>query len=163
MAQIHNTETIKRILDDGGIQTSTEDVPTQLASKVVPVLVSNPPIVANVLESAMRNTTGSVTVYTTPTDKDFFLTSAYLGFVCDATCDGTLYFLKVSPKGQASTSLISIRKATTTADRDFQPFAFPIPLQLEKGTNITVTCTFTAGTTSFDGGIVGYTRIAPDK
>jgi len=57
---------------------------------VIPILP-----ITNIIKTANSSTTGSVTLYTTPTDKDFYLTSLQISLIKDATNDnatGTIGF-----------------------------------------------------------------------
>jgi hypothetical protein len=162
MARIHNSEAIKRILDDAGIQTSRDETPQELARKVVPVLISNPERRINVASSGARGSTGSATVYTIPDDKDFFLTTAMLSYTADAVCDGTLYELTVPLATGETVSLISLPKQTTTAGFDHEVLALSKPIKLLRGGTISATHTFTAGASSVRGNITGFTT-TPDN
>lgn len=88
MATINNSDILKRIIEEAKIQTSVDEVPTQLASKVVPVLISNPQQISKIVrEQTAVNTTA--TIYTTPADKDFYLSS--LSLTNDRGADGMTY------------------------------------------------------------------------
>ena len=159
MARINNTQTIKRIMDDGGIQTAIDDVPTQLASKVVPVLVSNPNRGENPLVlSADRSTTGAQTVLTGSTTKRFYLTSISLAYTCNATCDCVEYNTRIKPKGSSAfKEVINLLKETTTAGNGTHTRTFNPPIPLKKGeTNVDFSQTFTAGTSKVSCSIAGF-------
>lgn len=158
MAKINKIETIKRIMDDAGIQTSTDDVPKELASKIVPVLISNPDLkkYESVIESAGRNTTGSSVIYTTPIDKDFYLTDVYLQNQSDSTADNTIISLSVTQKGKANKFIIYMRKLTTTAFDHMISRKLDPPIRLERGSTITSASTFTAGASETTGSIIGF-------
>jgi len=157
MVQIHNSETIKRILDDAGVQTSKEDVPRVLASKVVPVLISNPKRYCDVFVRDVRAVTGTGVLYTTPLDKDFYLTNAFLSNLSDVVADNTSIFLGVVLENGDSAFIIDFVKPTTTVYDNGQAVNFPTPLKLKRGSQITFSSTFTAGTSSTIANIGGYT------
>lgn len=151
MARIHNTETVKRILDDAGIQTSQDNVPQELASKVVPVLIANPLRTSNILKQ--KFTTG--TMYTTPTDKDFFLTSAIISSVSVNESSSGADTLVVTPFGQANVTLLANYNGsgagsenTNTNSQTYNP-----PLKLARGSAIAYTLDASAGSAT----ITGYT------
>lgn len=156
MAQIHNTETIKRILDEAGIQTSMDDVPTQLASKVVPVLIANPPIFSTIGKDISEGSTGSTTIYTTPSDKDFYLTSMGLAYTKDAVCDNVLVNGRVTNSDGTTVQLILLPSQTTTAGNDHEILPLLYPLKLARSSNISMAGNFTAGTMNKRMFITGY-------
>lgn len=157
MAKIHNTDTIKRILDDAGIQISIDDVPQELARKIVPVLISNPLRIANVIKSSNRSVTGLGTVFITPTDKDFYLTNAWVSFDCNATADSTSYFITATNSEGLLINLGILNKQTLTARNGELVLSYPTPLLLSRGTAINISQTFSVGASSIAGGISGYT------
>lgn len=141
---IKNSDTIKRLLEDAGIQTSIEDVPRELARKILPVLISNPERSCNII----RNKTTSGTIYTTPTDRDFYLTDCFItnmdnagNFIDDITVviDGATQVI-CSCCGTAG-----IANSTT--------LNFTVPVKIDRGTNITSV----KNTILSSFGIAGYT------
>ena len=157
MAQIHNSETTKRILDDAGIQTSRDDVPNQLASKIVPVLISNPNRSGSmIIESGSRTTTGSTTVFTTPSNKDFYLTDITLTNVSNAAADNTsITVTAVDHRGQAKI-LIYMPKITLTAHSQTITKTFPVPILLSRSSVISQTSSFAAGVSTTATTITGF-------
>lgn len=143
MAQIHNSETIRRILDDAGIQTSIDAVPNQLARSVVPVLNANPERICNVVE----NTTTSSTIYTCPTDKDFFLVSAWVSASGGVGDDNS----RISVVVNGAIKLL-VRCYCNTGQNSIS-VGLSKPLKLTRGSAITFTLDNSAGS----GGIIGYT------
>jgi len=156
MARINNSDTIKRILDDAKIQTAIDNVPQELASKVVPVLIANPLRVVNVTGNGTKLTTGQYTIYTTPSDKDFYLTNASLHNQSDATADNTFITLDCTMKGQNSANLLRMGKITLTAFSGSISHNYFNPILLERGTTISLNTTFTAGVSQTDATIQGY-------
>ena len=136
---IQNAEVIKQILTDTYINPLKEKVPNQLASKIVPVLSVNPFRVANIV----RYGNASGTIYTTPTDTDFFLTgfnmSALTGScILSIIIDGATVTLA---RIEAGAGLI-----TATANN------FPFPIKLDRGSNIVMGAALGGNIT-----IIGYT------
>lgn len=122
-----------------------------------PVLVIPIFPISRFVKRATRATTGSGTVFTTPSDKDFYITTATLSYEADATCDTTSINL-TCVQDTATVYLIEFAKLATTASRDTITLEFPAPIKVDKGTNILMTCTFTAGNIRFCAQITGFTE-----
>jgi len=152
MVQINNSFLTKELVDGANIQVSREQPPTQLAEKVVPVMEVNPKLLryVNLIKESGSSTTGNTTIWTTPTDRETYITAAFLAFAADVTADSTLYTLTCIVNGVAK-ALLTHRKITLTAGRDTSSISFPIPIKVDKGTNIVLTQTFTAGTSICTG------------
>lgn len=113
--------------------------------------------IANIVRSNSRATTGSSTVYTTPTDKDFYLTSAQFNYNCDAVCDGTTYILTVNIDG-AGQNILILRKIATTAGSGGITCNFNTPIKIDRNSSISITQTFAAGNSAMAASITGYTE-----
>lgn len=158
MATINNSDTIKRILNDAKIQTSIDDVPNQLASKVVPVLIANPERIVNVIKNYNKANTGASTMYTTPTDKDFYLTDVWLSGSADVLYDGTSARITAIAEGAVAVDVLSHKNQTLTIFQNvFHNRPFNPPVKLERGSVIAVVLSFAAGTPFYTAGFSGYT------
>ena len=75
MAIIQNSQTIKEIRKAAGLSIS-DGFPQRIADAVIPTIEVNPENfrIANVVENNNTGTTGSFTIYTTPSNKSFYLT-----------------------------------------------------------------------------------------
>lgn len=138
MAKIFNTETIKRILDDAGIQTSADDVPTELARKVVPVLISNPTITLKVKTGTASDAT-SATIRTNSTTKRTFLFAVALSISKDVVNDSINSGINITPLGDSVAGIMKLRYEPTVAGNLHDFIVLPYPIELEKGTAINVT------------------------
>lgn len=156
MAEIHNSDTIKRILDDAKIQTSHDEVPKQLASKVVPVLIANPKREINIFGEGTANNAASAAIYTTPTNKDFYLTSATISLIKDVTATSLASWISFTAKGVARRILIITGLSLTVQDR-MATITFPNPILLDRGTGVAVNNNTAIAEISVVGGITGYT------
>ena len=147
MARVNNSGTIKRILDDGGIQTSVDEPPHQLAGKIVPVLISNPQRHCNIV----RNVTSGTTMYTTPTTGDFYLVSAYVGAVDTGAYSSNTISVVIDGKTQiiASTGALQTVGGNTSGTCNVN---LSVPLKIDRGSVITST----KGSSNGEFGIVGY-------
>lgn len=86
MAKIHSSDLNQEIRDGAKIQ-ALEKAPSELAEKVVPVLETNPKLLKeiHICKSAFVGNTLSTTIYTTPSNKDFFLVGFDIALSQDAT------------------------------------------------------------------------------
>ncbi len=158
MAQIHNTDLFKELKDGIKIQQMRDVIPSQLAEKVVPVMEVNPKLLRriNVMKKGAASNATSSTIYTTPTDKDFFLTNATICAWKDVTAVAASQRLNVTIDG-AVTPIFTIETLTLTA---IQPVTaslnFSCPLKIDRGTGISVTNDNATANTKVAATIFGY-------
>lgn len=153
MVNNYNTSISKRATDLLNVRDGTF-FDNNLGNKIIPVIDINKPIV-NVVVSASTATTGTATAYTTPTDKDFYLTGAVLSFQADATADNTSVFFTATING-VGTPIVNFRKLTTTATTQAIPITFSEPIKIDRNTNITYTSAFTVGACARSINLYGY-------
>jgi len=159
MAIIYNSDVSKNIIQGARIQVNRDKVPNELAEKVVPTLEVNPHLVklANVTASTSSSTTADLTVYTTPTDEDFYLTYALWSIAENATDDGSSTSLVCTPYDlNANWNILQIRGLTTTAQSETIAVNFDSPIRIKRNTAINVSHTTTAGVMSKGRRIAGY-------
>jgi hypothetical protein len=159
MANIYNSDLINEIREGGKIQQNVDNIPNQLADKVVPVMEVNPKILRriNIIKAYTSAATGESTVYTTPTDKDFYLVGYSLNSVKNAACDGTnVYMEGVLSTGEAITIDYWL-SLTLTADKYNNSMSFSQPILLKRGSVIKVATNFGVGAQTKTALIYGYT------
>ena len=147
MPTINNSKLIKNIIDTAKLNISRDQVPTELASKIVPVLEVSPGKIINLFETKSQTITGNIYPYTTPNDKTFYLSQISLSMIKDAACDiasGNIIVYVTLIKGNVQQA-ISIPVLTLTAQSEEQKIKFNPPIQLMKNSSIFVTGTFTLG------------------
>lgn len=135
-------------------------IPDYVRQDIQPVAEVDKPF-CNIIRRGQSTTTGDINVFTTPTDKDFYIYGVTLGFSKNATCDvatGTATSLFIVQDG-ISNAILSLPGITTTAERDSISISFPRPLKVDRGTSILCTGTFTAGVMARAVTIFGYTEI----
>jgi len=158
MAQVNNRDVIKRIEKDAFTSPGFEQVPTQLSNQIVPTLNCNPERVVNIVKSSQGVATGTVTVYTSPGDKEFYLTQLSAEFIKDVACD--LATGRISILGTimgASVDLISFPVITLTAQDSRGDVFFNPPIKIDKDSAIQMTGNYAAGVMSRTITIKGYT------
>jgi len=158
MADIHNSDLKREIIDGAKINTAFDKIPQQLAEKVVPVMETNPKFfrTINVVESGSRDTSGQIALYTTPTDKDFYITSVQINNQSDVTADNTDAYISTKLPDGNSATLAQLFKLSTTVFQGVINLSFPIPIKIKRGTAINFGSTFTAGASITGAGITGY-------
>lgn len=160
MATNYNSELSKEFTEGGKIQISRDRIPTEFAEKVVPVMEVNPKFFRriNILSTSNKPTTGANTAYTTPTDRDFFLTNVQFSLIKDSTCDqatGTVTL--TSTQDGVSKTIVAIPVITLTAQSESIQVNFPYPIKLDRGVIVTTTATYTVGVMVRQTNLQGYT------
>ena len=152
-----NKDVLKRIVETLGLQSSVEKLPTEVIPTIQPVLIANPERIVDINKSSFRTATSIETLYTTPTDRDFYLTTAYLSNQSDATADNVTVVLNITLDDGSTDEIILLGKLTTTAFNKAISRSFDVPIKIKRGTTITFGTGFTAGTSITTAGITGYT------
>lgn len=93
-------------------------------------------------------------MYTTPSDRDFFLCNIQLSLQADVTADNTSAFIQFTTDGTSRFFLLP--KLTTTVFQDSVVMNLSTPLKIDRNTNIILTSTYTVGTATTHGFISGY-------
>jgi len=134
MAFHYNTGILKNLSDFWRLKG--DELPDQLDEVVVPVFDVMPP--ANLIRTVSANNTGAAqTIYTVPADQDFYLTSATLSLIKDATSTSTGTQIKVTIDGTAR-NILYIASITLTAQQAQMTQAYRFPIKVDRGTNITL-------------------------
>lgn len=122
-----------------------------------PVAVIPVEPVARIVRSTSSAATGPTTVYTTPSDKDFYLTGFTFQAFCDAVADSSGYNMELVIDG-ATRNIAQVRKPSLTAGSFTQTHDFSKPLKIDRGTTIIIRQTFSVGASTQAGIIYGYTE-----
>jgi hypothetical protein len=153
MATIYNSQLKEEIRDGAKIQQNVDNIPSRLADSVVPTMEVNPKFFRRINVIARATSTG--TIYTTPTDKDFFFVGCQMaGAHSTASASGSST-LSVIPEGQAAIIVSSIFARTSVildVDTSNSTLMLPLPIKLAKGSIIAYTATnFTANACTIFG------------
>ena len=157
MAKIYNSAIIERITKLIRLMTSADVVPSELAEKVLPVLEVSPEKIVNHGGSSNKIVTGLSTLFTTPTDRDFFLTSYSLLNQSDVSADNILVTYQVTLASGEQINLIELAKITLTVYQESVTKALNFPIKLKRGSNIVFGSTFTVGVSKTSSSFTGYT------
>jgi len=82
--------------------------------------------------------TADATIYTTPTDKDFYLCAAYITNQGGVGAAGTEGYITAYIDG-VNVRIASIQHPTTTASAENEFFAYPRDIKIDRGTAIAIT------------------------
>lgn len=142
------------------LQAGRDQFPQLAENKIVPVIDVNPKHarVAGVVVSQVKSTTGTQTMMTTATNKDFYITGATFSFIKDATCDiasGSIS-LYTQIDGAGGLAFITFPVLTTTAQSGYLSLSFTTPIKVDRGVAISFNGTFTAGAMVRAASIIGY-------
>jgi len=159
MPQINNTELLLGMRNDAKVQNA-ENVPTQLAEKVVPVMEVNPKLLKD--SRSLLHISRSTTTPTTPgtllttLTKPWYVTAVSLTYIADVAADNTQIRLRLFDSRGNTLDVPNFLKPTTTISYNSQTISFPSPIYLPKGAQIYLLNVFSAGTSNVLGEVIGY-------
>lgn len=153
MAKHYNPSISERALRQFNFKSGdslTNDITGPFA--VIPI----EPII-RIVRYVVRSATGTSTIYTTPSDKDFYLTGLQLSHSSNSTSDSTSCHISVTIDGIAQRPAYMLKQALTASDKVVS-IMLPKPIKVDRNTSITLTLSFTVGADSAVGVIYGYTE-----
>lgn len=158
MATIHNTDLTKELRDGGKLQQLSDIIPSQLADKVVPTMEVNPKFFrrTNIIKRAAATNATAATIYTTPADKEFFLTGASLSVIKDATSTSTSTYIQSTDSNGMTFEILDIPSITLTPQSETISVTLANPILLKKGQSITVNNSTNVANINTQAVIYGY-------
>lgn len=154
MAKIERSEITQKAIKDLRLNPAFEKMPTEASDKIVLTYPLNEKVV-KIVRGSEKTTTGSSTVYTTPSNKDFYLTGCYLQNNSNATADNTDIRLTCVIDG-GTQFLIQFKKITLTAFNNMLNREFSVPIKLDRNSTIVLSSAFTVGSSTTSAGITGF-------
>jgi hypothetical protein len=151
---IHRSSILRRVADIFGLQQAADKTPISSADVVQPV-VEMGNRTTELMKDASATSTGNTTIYTTPADKDFYLTFIFASYKKDIACDCTACYLRVTT-GDGATRDIQFPVVPLLASTDHLEVILTYPLRLARNSNIVMNSTFTAGTMTRSASAGGY-------
>jgi len=148
---------IKQILN---LEQYTDRVPAEISSTVGLVVDVNPNHnrIVNIVRSGTAINATSGTIYTTPTDKDFYILGANLSVIKDVTSTATQSYIQITVDGDATPRSIMLSAGLTlTVQTSQNNFTLPVPIKLTRGTTVTVNNDTAVANISTVGTIYGFT------
>jgi len=101
----------------------------------------------------VKSVNSATTIYTTPADKDFYLTYVLLSAIKDAAATGTSVAISATVEG-VSTSIVAIAGITLTVQQQTVPVFFSTPIKIDRNTAIAISG---SNWTTYRGIVAGYT------
>lgn len=158
--QTQNPEMVRELRDSLKAQ-GFEAMPLNVAGTLQPVIEVNPRLLrrCSIVKTNTLSNGTSATIYTTPTDADFFLVGGFVSYTKDATSTSTNSNLRVTIDG-ATADVLIISGLTLTAEGKAASISFPVPIKVDRGTNILLLNSTAVANIRSHGGITGY--LVPD-
>lgn len=130
------------------------DAVSELGETILPVVEVKR--FCNICRATAASNSTSATVYTTPSDKDFYLCAASLSTIKDVTGVSNNAKLNVIIEG-VTIAILSISNITLTAQHSNMTNAWFNPIKCDRGSIITVTNSSATANVRTDATIQGYT------
>jgi hypothetical protein len=148
-------EVIKRLLK---LEMYTDKVPAEIENKIQLVVDVNPlkNEFCNIVRTNGLINNTSATVYSTPTDKDFYLTNATLSYIKDVTSTAT-YVSMIVTIGGTVVDLLKLPSITLTVGYGQIAQSYYYPIKIDRGTSITVNSSTNVANITVIGNIQGFT------
>jgi len=123
----------------------------------VPTLDINPRY-ASFSKTAGSVTTGNAAIYTTPLDKDTYITSITVGYIKDATCDTATSISNgvFTVIDGLTTYIVPVPCLTLTAQSYNFNVVFPYPMKIDRGVAVVFSGSYTAGSCARVANITGF-------
>jgi len=155
MVRVTRSSVLLKIQDLLGLQSGAQAPPVECKSDIQPVLEAGPRYTYVLKHGNQTTSSSTYNLYTTPADKDFYLTFANLSLTKDAVSDNTQVYIQITQNG--ATILVAFIPTQTTTAGSWQIHCpFPYPIKVDRNTNILLAGTFTAGTFRRTGTIGGF-------
>ncbi len=154
MARVTRSSVLRWLTDVLGIQHGADEAPNYTSNQIVPVVDINPKI-TTIARANSSTDTNAITLYTTPTDKDFFLTYCVLSLTKTAASDNVLSYIRIQQDG-ANRVINVIVTQTTTAGSHQSTISFPYPIRCDRNTAIEMLGSMGAGAMTKYGTIGGF-------
>jgi len=129
-----------------------------LSDEVIPNIQPVIPItaVARICQGT-AGTAATNTIYTTPADKDFYLTGAVLAYIKDVTSTATLFRYRVFVN-ELQKEIITLPAITLTPGCESVAIELNPPLKLDRNTTVVCTTDSTVANVKVSGNVIGYTE-----
>ena len=132
----------------------------EINERIRVVYVANPPIEVTHVEFIEQAGVGALKLFTTPDNKDFFLTSAFL--LLNQTVPAgvgitPLCALDITFNGSSIKVLLQLQRPQRLAGAESVTIAYPIPIKVDRDTNITLRVTAGDLATQATATITGFT------
>lgn len=155
---LNNNSSLTREFREAGRVTSM-DIPNKIGDTIIPVMEVNPKLlrVVDITKQNQAINATSATIYTTPTDSDFYLTGASLTVSKDANATSVASYIQCILADNGDTVQICYVACTTTqAQNGGVSHDFTFPIKVKRGTAISVYNTTNVASIRASAVIYGY-------
>lgn len=158
MGLINNGEVVNAYTNDLNLQPTVSKVLNSNSDFVQPTYDFSNTRLINVVAFGNSANTTTTTIYTTPSDRDFFLTSANFAWAKDATATSQNFSLRSTVYGGGVTQILQGAGITLVAMNGQQGINFNPPLRLARGAAVTLNSSNAVANTNMNGTIMGFTK-----
>lgn len=156
MVEIQSKEVIDKMSEDLKIQPALA-LPRMLGNAIIPVFDAGPRKACNIIKNSTVSDAVLGTLYTTPSDKDFYLNSVSLSVTKDAGNTSIASYIELTDVFGNVTKCIVLRYEPSTAGSHHDSICFPMPIKLKKGTTISIKNTASTASIDTNATITGFT------
>lgn len=158
--QSQNPQIKNTIIDNLRLNPVVDNIPNVVTPSIQPVFETDRKFCDVVRTNSITATSGSSTLFTTPSDKDFYITGAAISMAKDATCDLATSNVNITIiVGGTSRQIVQLSALTTTAQTQNMFVNFNPPIKVDRNTAISRgSFSFTAGSGMCQSAIWGYTQ-----
>lgn len=133
---------------------SGEDI-TEYQNYIQPIIDIKP--ICNIVRDAgFSNSTGT-SIWTTPSDKDFYLVGVTLSLRTDATAQ-TIQLVLTAKVDQVNHNILQIANIPLNATTANNSISLPIPIKIDRNSNIFMSASDGTANIRGYGSIIGYTE-----
>jgi len=140
MAENNNPHLYKKLVKDLKLNKNFDDVPKKLASSIVATYpLSIEPEDSQIVSSGRVAATGNSSMFTVPSDREFWIYAANMGIMEDAASDNINTQISCTQHGKVgSFVLIGIPKIALTAIQDSVNISLKYPVRSVSYTHLTL-------------------------
>jgi len=168
MVKIQNNELLQELKE---ITHELNDMllPREIAKDIQPVIILKQHKTWDFRGSFTASSGADLTLFTTPTDRDFYIVGYHVTInknaACDHATDGDAVKLNMTPRNQATRTILEVPLITLQAARIDLLYTFEQPVLLARGSTITLDTapTHTAGVFQRNARMWGYSVIVPKR
>jgi hypothetical protein len=113
--------------------------------------------ICNILKTTLATNATSSTIYTTPSDKDFYIVCMHLSVIKDITSTSTKTSIYGTIKNGVAQDILVIPSLTLNIQNECKVVNFNNPILMERGTNISLTNSTNVANINASAQIYGYT------
>ena len=153
----HNNQTIAQNTLRQLNTKQGDNIGSQVGEIIVPTIEIKS--TSSIVRNVTLNATGAGTLYTTPTDRDFYIDAIQMSFAKDANCnqDTATYTLTTTIAG-VSRVIFSLGTIAFTAHALASAVEFTRGIKVDRGVTIVYNGTYTAGNSIRTATIYGHTE-----